>query len=238
MPQYPINNVYSAATSGLLADYRFDTISQTLIDYSGNGLNGILGSSSGADSQDPLFSATYSRGIVFAASSSSYIQLPTKNWIQSNSFYIEICILLISYASNARLIDFGNASGSDNFYLGFSQTTGQLIFGASNGTTSVGNFTSPLNNPLYYWNFIQINSNSGNAFFYSNGAYAGVAIIPSLNNVQRSINYIGRSNSGSNYLDGIMASLKIYSQGLTNLQRASNYLAARDILKTQGIIIP
>lgn len=237
----PSSGLYTPATSGLIADYRFDSAS-TLTDYSGNAINGTLTNS-------PSYAALYSRGLTFVSTSSQYVSLPSASWILSNDFYIEYCFFLTSITANGVYFTFGNTSATDYVYFGNSSNN-NLIFTISNGTTATSFSSFPIVNNLggastgmsaaflNRWTFLQINSVSGACKFYLNRNYQGTLTIPAQNNVSRSLNYFSRSNSGSQYCDCTSALFKIYSRSLSQTEMANNYLAAKyTLLETAGINI-
>ncbi|MGB8686527.1 MAG: LamG domain-containing protein, partial [Microcoleus sp.] len=142
-----------------------------------------------------------------------HISLPAMNINYSQGFSLEVWVRYNSLKSWSRIFDFGNGAGTDNILLANKGTTNTLGFHVYRGTTSLGievaNFLE-----LGKWIHIAVTLDaSGNGKIYKNGQLiqSGTSQLP--NNLNRTINYIGRSNWASDgYFDGQMAEFRLWNR--------------------------
>lgn len=132
-----------------------------------------------------------------------------------------------SAANWERLLDFGNGPSSNNILFARSGITNNLAFQIYNGISqSVSlDFTvtdGVLNNELATY---AVTVDGSNAYMYRNGVQIGTtssAVLP--NNIERTINYIGRSNWVADaYFSSEMAVAMLFNEALTAEQIATNH---------------
>ena len=139
-------------------------------------------------------------------------------WFNGNCT-IEAWVYLHSYTYWARLIDFGNGSGSHN-----------VIVALNTGNSGIPSFhifryadsqfiqaSSPL--PLEQWTHIACVLNGTMAYMYINGVLSGSGTMLPPFGVNRTRNYIGRSNWSSDaYADVTIDELRIWNVARTQQQ--------------------
>lgn len=134
-------------------------------------------------------------------------------------------------ASNAwaRIIDFANGPANDNILVARPGTSNNLHFEVYNGTVTGGSAVAAgalINNEWHHYTCV-LNSN-GTVAMYRDGAalsVTGHTVIP--NPVNRTINYIGRSNwAGDSYYAGRIDEFAIYDRPLTQTEIQAHYAAS------------
>ena len=235
-------------TSNLLMfyDYRnynsYPGTGTSVYDASGNGLTGTIYNS-------PVFTHSTSPGTVtngffsFVAGSSQYQSVPTFNTEFSQGFSISFLADFGSEANNwERVIDLGNGNQSGNILMGRSGGTNDLFLetyaytGANNAGSNgfckvVG--AIPVNSGVNAWTMV-IAANGASCAVYKNGVsqsvtFSGVDISP-VDNINRTTNYIGRSNwSGDSYFEGKIYSVAIYNRALSASEATQNSNSLGDI---------
>ncbi len=133
-------------------------------------------------------------------------------------------------ASNAwaRFMDFGNGPANDNILVARPGTSSDLSFEVYNGAATGGSARAPgalINNEWHHYACV-LNSN-GTVAMYRDGtalSVTGRTVMP--NPVNRTINYIGRSNwAGDSYYAGRMDEFAIYDRPLTQAEIQAHYAA-------------
>jgi hypothetical protein len=142
-----------------------------------------------------------------------YLQVPEGVYF-SGDFTVTAWIYLKSYQSNSRIFDFGNVT-SYNVFLAMVDKTSQI-----EGSTIIDlspshiNSTSIIN--LNEWYFISFVLSGTTGFIYVNGNQVANGTINIPNNLQRTTNYIGKSNFGDQNADAIYDEFKIYQGALSS----------------------
>lgn len=162
--------------------------------------------------------AILSGGILqLDSSANGYAALPSKSI--GGALTIEAWVNIKSYANWSRIIDFGNGALNHNIVLGQLGSTGRLVFHVYDGSGNRIVDLEPLTQiPLNEWTHVAATIDpQRNAKLYMNGAVIGTALASSLPaTMQRSNNYVGRSNWGGDaYLNGSLSDLRVYSGART-----------------------
>jgi hypothetical protein len=125
-----------------------------------------------------------------------------------------------SYASWSRLFDFGNGSGGDNVLIAVTGGPGGYPVLFANG----GNLGSSTLMPLNQWAQLAATQSGTTQTLYLNGQQVGQQTGGPEASVTRNLNYIGRSNWGSDaYLDGKISQLRMYNRALTSAEILTDY---------------
>ena len=210
----------SGTESNLLAYYPLNEATGTDIrDNSGNGKNGTITNALWWGCALPIGRLTNTKAtnmVMKFDGVNDHITLPTININYSQGFTAEVWVRYNSLKNWSRIFDFGNGAGADNILLANKGTTNTLGFHVYRGTGSLGmevaNFLE-----LGKWIHIAVTLDaSGNGKIYKNGQLiqSGNSQLP--NNLNRTINYIGRSNWASDgYFDGQMAEFRLWNRART-----------------------
>ena len=172
-----------------------------------------------------------------------YIELPEINFDYSKGFSIETWVYYEKFNAWSRIIDLGNGPGNDNILFANEATTNNLSF---NTYKKSEDHKLTANNVLELRKWLHLAAtvdSSGNAKIYKNGekVVEGTLAIPT--NINRTTNYITKSNWDSDPLfDGKIANLRMYNRELsqeevkefTKKREAFNYLF--DFLDTRSLL--
>jgi hypothetical protein len=219
---------------GLVAEFRFDEGSgQVLTDYSGNGHHGRLGTTGGADADDPNWT---SEGLVFTAATSDWVECDTAGLAGGMAFSI---VAVAYYAAGSELaIEWpGNGSTSTEFTL---KPFG-VGFYLENGPGS-GTYWPGLAAPSNQWNFLawtQSTSSISSGIAYSNG-FSDVAANAS-GSTSLVLNISGNLTFGRNepnFRNMRMAYFSVYNRALSANEIEQNRAALASILAARGITLP
>jgi|AGSF01.1.fsa_nt_gi hypothetical protein len=209
--------ILSGNESGLLAYYPLNEANGTDIrDNSGNGKNGTLTNALWWACAAPIGELSYlkpSNLVTKFDGVSGHISLPAMNINYAQGFSLEVWVRYNSFKNWSRIIDFGNGASSDNILLANPGTSNTLGFFVNRGTTQqsieVAGFLE-----LGKWIHIAITQDpSGNTKIYKNGQLiqSGTCHLP--NSINRTLNYIGRSNwTGDGFFDGQMAEFRLWTK--------------------------
>ncbi len=159
--------------------------------------------------------------LVLDGSNTGYATLPSKSI--GGALTIEAWVNIKSYTNWSRIIDFGNGAGNHNIILGQLENSGRLFFHVYDGSGNRIVDIEPTNQiALNEWTHIAATiDDQRNVKLYMNGAVIGTTVAISLPaTLQRSNNYVGRSNWGGDnaYLNGSIADLRMYSGARTEEQ--------------------
>jgi len=217
----------SGNESGLLAYYPLNEANGTDIrDNSGNGKNGTLTNALWWACVAPIGELSYlkpSNLVTKFDGVSGHISLPAMNINYSQGFSLEVWVRYNSFKNWSRIIDFGNGAPADNILLLNPGTSNTLMFQIHRGTQAqnieVGGFLE-----LGKWIHIAVTLDpSGNTKIYKNGQLiqSGTCHLP--NSINRTINYIGRSNWAADaYFDGQMAEFRLWNKARTEAEIKDN----------------
>ena len=187
-------------------------------DTTSNGWTNAFSTAVGAASQEV--------GWGYAVSlngTNQYVQMPTNVWF-SNDFTIEAWVYERSYNNWSRVVDFGNGT-NDNVYLALSTgTTGQPRLAVYVGASPYY-IIAPGPIPLNQWVHLAATLRNNTATLYTNGVMAISGPVTPPNAVNRTNNYIGRSNwAADSYANAIFDEVRIWNVALTQAQIANNLL--------------
>ncbi len=123
----------------------------------------------------------------------------------------------ITVKNNARFVDFGSGATSHNILFGRNGLTNDLSFQVYNAGTPGAKVTAVGALALNQWQRFAVTLDAaGNVKIYKNGVQvaSGTTTVPV--NTTRTLNYIGRSNTGTDaYFDGALDNVRIYARALT-----------------------
>jgi Concanavalin A-like lectin/glucanases superfamily len=148
-----------------------------------------------------------------------HITFPAMNINYSQGFSLEVWVRYNSLKNWSRIFDFGNGAGAENIIVAGKGTTNTLGFHVYRGTAclslEVANFLE-----LQKWMHIAVTVEpSGSCKVYKNGQLiqSGTSQLP--NSVNRTLNYIGRSNWAADaYFDGQMAEFRLWNRVRTEAE--------------------
>ncbi len=210
----------SGNESGLLAYYPLNEATGTNIrDNSGNGQHGTLTNPIWWACAAPMgqpSSDTPNNQVMKFDGVNDHITLPAMNINYSQGLSVEVWVRYNSFKNWSRIIDFANGAPADNIILANPGTGNTLGFFVNRGTSGqniqAANFLE-----AGKWIHIAVTVEpSGSCKIYKNGQLfqSGTCHLP--NNVNRTINYIGRSNWGQDaYFDGQMAEFRLWNKART-----------------------
>jgi hypothetical protein len=123
-------------------------------------------------------------------------------------------------AGYARFIDFANGSPSDNFLLTREGTSPDLLLEVYRGDQSQGKVAARGVIEDNAWqHFTATIDPGGNTTIYKDGEQVATGDLPTPNVVERSQNYIGRSNWGNDaFYKGMMDDVRVYDRALSGAE--------------------
>ncbi|MGD1703436.1 LamG-like jellyroll fold domain-containing protein, partial [Dapis sp. BLCC M229] len=144
-----------------------------------------------------------------------YIQMPEMNIDYSQGLTVEAWVHYNSFKSWSRIIDFGNGAPNDNILFANEATTSNLCFDSFKGTTS-NRVKANGKLELSKWLHLAVTvDGSGNTKIYNNGTEVGSGSINLPNKINRTKNYIGKSNWPDELFYGKMSNLRLYNRALS-----------------------
>ncbi|HEY9830299.1 MAG TPA: LamG domain-containing protein, partial [Stenomitos sp.] len=210
----------SGNESALLAYYPLNEATGTEIrDNSGNGKNGTMTNPIWWACAAPIGELSYlkpSNLVTKFDGVNDHITLPAMNINYSQGFSLELWVRYNSFKNWSRIVDFGNGAPADNILLLNPGTSNTLLFQIHRGTAAqniqVANFLE-----VGKWMHIAVTLDaSGNGKIYKNGQLIQSGTCQTPNTVNRTLNYIGRSNwSADAYFDGQMAEFRLWNRART-----------------------
>ena len=195
----------------------------------------------------PIYNATAGPnslpGIVFNRANSQHLGntlLPST--ISFSTGVSTLAIIKFTSAANfERLYDFGNGQASDNILAGRLAATGSFFYEGWNAGTGGQSYTTStpiIDGTPNMYEAVQQGGTPGNntaVALYSAGTAQpvtgslGSSITPLPVSINRTVNYLGRSNwTADAYLDGAVSEVLFYNTALNTTQRSilENYLSA------------
>ena len=205
---YPL----TGTEANLLAYWKFDEGAGTnVLDATTNGYNGTLvNGPQWVPSTIPLWGNALSLN-----GTNQYVLVPTNTWFGSQ-FTIESWVYVRSYSISSQVIDFGNGAPSDNVVLWLSAGATEVPgLGVYRGATQqVIGSPNPL--PLNQWAHLAATLANSTATLYVNGVAVVSGTMTAPNAVNRTDNYIGRSDwSLDPYANAIFDDLRIWNVART-----------------------
>jgi hypothetical protein len=229
--------------SGLVAEYRFNEGSgQILYDYSGNNNHGTLGSTTGADTNDPTYTG---QGASFTTD--DYIITRGVSAFSLSQYTIIAVVKPTAEDANATIFAKNSASGSGAGNTGFilrQATDGSGVwkmgqFGAdAGGTLNVVNHpTTPIAGS---WVMVTGACDGSNVYIsLNNGAYtAGADTFTPAPNVTLNTRIGSYAYSSGIYFEGSIAFIGVWSRKLTQAEITQNYNYLKGLLlRERGIAL-
>lgn len=125
----------------------------------------------------------------------NHVVLPPDNSDYSQGITVEAWVWYGSFAQNwSRIVDFGNGQGRNNIVLAHVGTSNSLAF---HTFTSTGGYAVEVPNALEIGKWAHVAATidkSGEAKLYKNGKLIQTKPFRLPDNVERKLNYIGKSN--------------------------------------------
>jgi len=154
------------------------------------------------------------RGIVFDGTD-HHVALPEMNHNYSQGITVEAWVWYDSFNSWSRIIDFGSGSGVENILFANEGTTNNLGFHVFQGTTSQS-ITAPGVLETGKWMHLAASiDESGIATLYKNGEVIKTGSVHLPKTINRTKNYIARSNWNDSYFQGKISDLRIWKTSRT-----------------------
>jgi hypothetical protein len=155
-----------------------------------------------------------------------YLQVPAGVYFNGDFTFIA-WVNFRSMSDQMRIFDFGNGAGNENIILQVGPGNSFCLDTYNGGSTSwsinANNrcFGSGIN--VNQWYNVAIVLNGTSASFYLNGVRANTASFYSPNNVQRTSNFIGKSNWNGPFTDAIYDEIKIFRGAMSDQQVLMDY---------------
>ncbi|MCM8786833.1 MAG: LamG domain-containing protein [Candidatus Omnitrophica bacterium] len=200
-------NFISFNITGLISYYTLDETSGTTAydsfgSYHGTLYNGVL------INQDGKINKAYRFDGV-----DDYVRLPSMTF--GGNVTISGWAYVYSHRNYQRLVDLGNGANSDNIVFMLSEAgSGKPNFDFYNGNSLVASITSPNAISLNKWYHLVGVVDGSKIKLYINGTKVAEANSPSVNNVTRTSNFIGKSNWGE-YTNATIDEVSIWDRALT-----------------------
>ena len=226
----------SIVSDGLV--FYIDAASSRCYSGSGNTANGLVGGIGGTLVNGVSFNSANNGSFQFDGAN-DYIEVDDLNVNFSNG--LTVCAFCYPTANSnwGRIIDFGLGQSNDNIILSRLNTSNVFFLEVRSGTDAnqslIASSSSVLvNNKFQYLCGVVDAGTPGNAStarLYYNGnlipsSPTGNIVVP--NTVNRTINYIARSNwSADSYFQGNIGQVIIYNRALTQQEILQNFNATR-----------
>lgn len=138
----------------------------------------------------------------------------------SQGFTLEAWVWYDSFKNWSRIIDFGNGAGADNILFANIDSTNNLRFDVYRGAVTQGITVTGILETGKWMHLAAAIDASGNAKIYKNGSQIGTGQVNLPNSLNRTKNYIGKSNWGGNdgYFHGKMSEVRIWNKGRTQAE--------------------
>ena len=154
-----------------------------------------------------------------------YIDVPDGVYFTGGDFTVSAWVRVAAYNSWSRLFDFGNGAQSNNVILSVSNTTtgkpaGDIYVGAASGGLVGSNTALALNT----WQLLTYTYTNNIGTIYINGVQMAQGVQGTPANINRTINYIGRSNWSSDaYANARYDDFRIYNRIISTQEIQSLY---------------
>ncbi|HOM61753.1 MAG TPA: family 16 glycosylhydrolase [Anaerohalosphaeraceae bacterium] len=202
----------------MIGRWTLDEISgTTAFDSSGKGMHGQL--KGGLSFDSGRVNGNLGTALMFDGVD-DYIELPAGFDEFDNGFTVALWARPTAVKNYARFIDLGNGAAANNIILARSGTSNHLLFKVYGKDTSDGTVTASNAIELNRWQFFAATINtSGSVKIYKNGQVIQTGTSTWPWGVQRTKNYIGRSNWSSDaYYQGAMDEIRIYDYALSEAE--------------------
>jgi hypothetical protein len=174
------------------------------------------------------------QGATFAVNSfnfdytqSQYASIPAANMFTGNNMTAIGWVYVRSYQTWSRLFDFGNGAGGVNVIVAITQGGSGVPVYSTDGADNIYSATTL---PLNQWVQLVATQSGTTGKIYINGQQVASATNNGIASAVRYYNYIGRSNWGGDaYLDGKIASLRIWNRTLSVDEILTDYDTSRPV---------
>lgn len=207
--------------------YRLDeAVGTTAYDFSGRQRHGTL--KNGLSFDTDSVPGVHGYALQFDGVN-DYIELPEGFSRLDNGFSVSLWARPTAVKSWSRFIDFGRGAGNHNIYLARRSSSNDLIFSVySGGSWSHLTAVDVIQNDQ--WQFFAATVDLvGNAVIYKNGHPVASGSISRPANINRTHNYIGRSNwSADAYYQGQMDDIRVFDYAMRANEVAALYAMQSD----------
>jgi hypothetical protein len=156
---------------------------------------------------------------------SGYMQAPTGQYFSEN-FSITAWCLYRAILDYERILDFGNGPYKDNVILGLWINKNQLYGQVYNDTYTYDLTLATQPIKLNVWYHVAFVLDGQYGYIYLNGALAGANLLNGCKAVNRTMNFIGRSNwynYGDQNADAVYDDIKIFNRALNSTEIVNEY---------------
>jgi len=145
-----------------------------------------------------------------------YVELPEMNPDYNEGFTVEAWVRYNSFQPHSRIIDFGNGQQQDNILFYNGGETNNLEFHVFQGKNGKAIIAKGILEKDIWIHLAATVDRYGNAVLYKNGEQLQTGTINVPATLNRTKNYIGRSNwVGDGYFDGCMKEVRIWNVART-----------------------
>ena len=174
------------------------------------------------------YDATLVNGASFAGDSfnfdyaqNQFAVIPEANMFTGNNMTAIGWVYVRTDRTWARLFDFGNGPGQNNILIAVDSNGQNLPAYSTDGSDNIYSGTTM---PLNQWVQIVATQSGTTGAMYINGQLVISGTNNGIASVTRTLNYIGKSNWSSDaYLDGKIASLRIWNRTLSTEEITADY---------------
>ena len=146
-----------------------------------------------------------------------FTYVPAGVYFDSPEFTISVWIYPQSVGSWSRVIDFANGAPLDNIVLSQDSGLNRIPYTTiRNGTIIMGTVSSSVSLALKQWQFLTSTYNGTSLIMYINGVIkANLFFVFTLPTLNRTKNYIGKSNWNDSYSWSYLDDLRFYNRSLS-----------------------
>jgi hypothetical protein len=152
-----------------------------------------------------------------------FLMLPEDTYFNSD-FTFQAWFFKRSNNNWSRIFDFGNGADINNVIVVLSkETSGKLSFHINNNIID-RSFEFPDVIPLNQWTHVTLRLTAHLGWLYINGNFVKIGLLQQPDNVNRSINYIGRSNwQNDGFADVLIDEFRIFKTALEPAEIKANF---------------
>jgi len=242
--------VVKCLTAGACALYLYNEgTGQTLTDYSAHGNNGTLGTTAGADTNDPAWGPA---GLTFGGDDRVVVGPVTVGGTVQNLGTLEVIFSLAApaapdSATNA-ILNLTEYSAGNLGYLALGEIGGAIpgelvaLSSQAGGMYYNAKWIDAAGTVPAGWNHLALRWNGANYDIFLNGAQKPATLTPAAgiqplcSNLILGAMKMGASSYG--YFAGGLAATALYPTGLTDAQLVQNAGAWRALLAPRGVVLP
>ena len=151
---------------------------------------------------------------------SGYLQVPPGVYF-SGDFTVTAWINIKSYQSHSRIFDFGNGKNINSILFNMYFTTSQIVVNIIDRSEQYF-VTTPIIN-LNQWYFVAFVLNGTTGYIYVNGNLVGSGTLSVPSHINRTSNFIGKSNWGDPNAIAIYDEIQIYQGAISSNDLMKKY---------------